>query len=871
MYRKLINKEIYNTVLGSDNVTNIIFFFNSITFFLEQVPKSAIYWPQPGETDATVRRNLFGSYGQAEECSASTSQVAHEFIAVEDHEEVCNVDQDHSDSSSKADSSSSSSSAEHGESSESSSEEHEDTATSSSECQSVTSERSEESNSSDEPDGGYIVQKVYEGCSLTKDEGVLQLMELFIKHKMEKGEVGDILKRLLKFIPKQNNMPKSQHTLFQYVENLSPVSKERVHFYCSECQHYLGEVDKVCPLCKGDSHKFYQLPLADQIKNLFENHGLADAIDKYSADRQAIASDDVVRDMCDGSETKRARVHGQYNLTLQGHTDGISVSKSSNASLWPLEYVIIELPPQLRFKFVLINGIWLDNCKPYLNTYFKPFMQEVRTINTEGIKWVHPRTKEVKTTYITVPSFCADAPARAQIQNILSHGGRHCCNICEQKMKKLPEQPIIPGVKRKRRRRVFTYRENPSKLRTADRMEAQGEQTRQDMKDRNSMKMKAVKGVRGKSIISSLPGCDRSTVVYPEYMHLILCLIKGFLTLWFEKPGPWSLKHHQDKINAFLEGIRVPDFVTRIPRSTEYFSKWKANEIRSFLLYYSVIILSECMEERYFQHWMLLVSALYILLQDSVSKTDIARADVMLNMFCREFADLYSNENYTYYVHNLLHLALSVERSGPAWNSAFQFESFNGTLAEFIHGSKHQGKELVNSVRLAFGVEILRLRCCPESNSAFSFAVEFRNRVKHFTFNDEEKSLLSACKLMTPIKIYYRAVIKREIFTSRIYQRQKRRNNFTICYVNSSGVKEFGQIKCFCESSDNQKLALVEPFSVDHLRVFSHSETNFVIKHIIPVIQTNRIDLIKLSAILFKVIRVSSFVVLRPNRHEVNL
>ncbi|KAK3932359.1 Proline--tRNA ligase, partial [Frankliniella fusca] len=68
-------------------------------------------------------------------------------------------------------------------------------------------------------------------------------------------------------------------------------------------------------------------------------------------------------------------------------------------------------------------------------------------------------------------------------------------------------------------------------------------------------------------------------------MHLILCLIKQFMTIWFEKDGPWTLKNKRDDINAFLLELKVPDFLTRIPRSTECYTSWKANELRSFLFF----------------------------------------------------------------------------------------------------------------------------------------------------------------------------------------------------------------------------------------------------------------------------------------------
>ncbi|KAE8741282.1 hypothetical protein FOCC_FOCC013204 [Frankliniella occidentalis] len=696
--------------------------------------------------------------------------------------------------------------------------------------QSCDSSDSEQIGSDSDSDGDFVSPSVYNGCSLTVDEAVLELMNLYLQHSMEKTALGDTLKSLLKFLPKSNNMPKSKHSLLKYVSDLCPLSKERVHFYCSICHYYLGEEEMCCTLCGAESRKFYQLSLADQIKNLFENHGLADEIDKYALQREAAANQEGgINDLCDGSVIKNVKTTGPYNLTLIGHTDGLSLSESSNVSIWPLEFVIAELPPHLRYKYVLISGIWIDESKPNMNSYLKPFVEEISLLNTKGVQWVHPKSQVVHQTSVTVPLFIADAPARAQLQNILSHGGKHCCNICEQKMKKLPAEPLQPGVKRKKRRRVFTFEEE-AVLRTADRMKSQAKQSRKRQRLEGG-ELKAIKGVKGRSIVESLPGCDRSTVVFPEYMHALLCLVKHLMTILFTKSGPWNLSNKQDIINEFLENIRVPDFITRIPRSTEYFAKWKANEFRSFLLYYSIIIFSQCMTEEYFQHWMLLVISFYLLLQNSVSDIDIAKSTAMLELFCADFTRLYKADFFTYYVHNLLHLPLIVKRNGPLWShSAFQFENFNGKLAKFIHGSKHQAKELVNNINLAFGVGILEGRVKKHIISSNTEAIELKNRVSNCSFTKDESALLTAT-----------------------FQEAKR--------------MEYGMIKYFCEVSDS-RVALVQKFDVEHLRSFTLHGTGLVVNHIIPIVISNQINIIQLTDIRCKVIRVGDYLCLRPNTYE---
>ena len=104
---------------------------------------------------------------------------------------------DLTESSSDEDSSSSSSSPEESLESDSSSEENRESVKSSSgsERESETSGNEHANNSDSDSDDSFAPQ-VFEGCALTVDEGVLELMNLFVKHKMEKIEIGDILNGL---------------------------------------------------------------------------------------------------------------------------------------------------------------------------------------------------------------------------------------------------------------------------------------------------------------------------------------------------------------------------------------------------------------------------------------------------------------------------------------------------------------------------------------------------------------------------------------------------------------------------------------------------------------------------------------------------
>ena len=65
--------------------------------------------------------------------------------------------------------------------------------------------------------------------------------------------------------------------------------------------------------------------------------------------------DSNIRDVMDGCEYKKQRqfLSEPGNVSLLMNTDGVSMFKSSNVSLWPIWVAINELPPHVRLAIPL--------------------------------------------------------------------------------------------------------------------------------------------------------------------------------------------------------------------------------------------------------------------------------------------------------------------------------------------------------------------------------------------------------------------------------------------------------------------------------------------------------------------------------------
>jgi len=79
------------------------------------------------------------------------------------------------------------------------------------------SERSD-SDSDISSDSGDEQFEVYDGCSFSVDEAVLDLFSNNLDNFQTRKSLGDSLKTFLKYLPKHNNMPKTLTQLLNYVE-----------------------------------------------------------------------------------------------------------------------------------------------------------------------------------------------------------------------------------------------------------------------------------------------------------------------------------------------------------------------------------------------------------------------------------------------------------------------------------------------------------------------------------------------------------------------------------------------------------------------------------------------------------------------------
>ncbi|KAG0435582.1 hypothetical protein HPB47_018402 [Ixodes persulcatus] len=160
------------------------------------------------------------------------------------------------------------------------------------------------------------------------------------------------------------------------------------------------------------------------------------------------------------------------------------------------------------------------------------------------------------------------------------------------------------------------------------------------------------------------------------------------------------------RVNSRLLAIKPPHTVTRLPRTLNERSFWKASEWRHWLLFYALPCLEDILPLEYWKHFSKLSEAIHMLLRETITPHYIKRAEELLHDFVGRCEGLYGVASQTFNIHQLLHLPNSVRQQGPLWaQSAFVFEGGNGKLVKLVSAAKGLPDQIVERVVMSQQLE----------------------------------------------------------------------------------------------------------------------------------------------------------------------
>lgn len=660
-----------------------------------------------------------------------------------------------------------------------------------------------------------------------------KLMQLYSKHNLTKVALEDIAS-VVNSVPGANiKIPTTKYLIFKEFLHDSSTDVNK-HIFCSHCKNYTSYPygnwnEPKCDSCGDDLSKndffFVHISVENQLKEIVQCY--FDNIKTYGQ----MISNKICENICDvydGDVLKNIKsLNSIYSLTL--NTDGLVMQKSSKCSLYPVLLICNFLPPQIRYKEknMIVAGLYYGVSKPDFVKYLDPMIREFKKLSEIGFIY----RNEIYQFIVSHATF--DLPMKSVMQNIRQYNGYNACYYCEH-----PGEKTQNGVRYVNTSQPYALRNHENMVLLTEKVIKTG---------------KVLSGIKGISPMLGFKHFDIARSLSIDYMHgALLGVTKNLISFWIDSihhKKPHYIKPKQRIIvNKRLQTIKLCRFINRNITSLDTYSTFKASQFRTFLLYLFPV-LQGILQKEYFNHLLLLSSAIYILSQEKISKEELKIADEKLKKFVFDYEVLYGKSNMTMNVHCLVHLVECVKNLGPLWShSMFAFESFNGTLAKYGKSPNNIVNQVVERVVLSFTAE--KIAVAPNTDTVFN-EISLRLSIA-------ETIALRGQKILNTPQFF--AAMKRGsiIFTSTNHTLAKK----TADYFISTKNNEYGKIKFYVKNG-SEIYALIEEYSIEtsmHQIFIAKTKSTNIVRPTNEIVE---------KYILLKINR-SEYVVKRPNSYEIN-
>uniref|UniRef100_A0ABD2WGD7 DUF4218 domain-containing protein n=1 Tax=Trichogramma kaykai TaxID=54128 RepID=A0ABD2WGD7_9HYME len=348
--------------------------------------------------------------------------------------------------------------------------------------------------------------------------------------------------------------------------------------------------------------------------------------------------------------------------------------------------------------------MWFGSKKPAVNLFLSVFEPDLQNL-FNGVNFSVPNEdQKVKVRGLIACGTC-DLPAKAIFLNLQQYNGKNGCPHCE-----------IETIKIDNKYQTYPYIENIV-LRTTDSTNAYA-------KDAVRLQ-KPVCGVKGPSYLKII-AYDFMNGTNIDSMHCVYQgVTKKLMCVWFDPDNVShnaSLFHAVNFIDYEIKKITPPSFANRLPRTVLDFKYWKASELRTFLIVYSLPVLKNYMNVNFFEHHKMLVYAISLLNCSSISSEMIEKAKILLREYVNQFRNLYGQKFSTCNIHLLLHLSNDVEKFGPLWAlNCFPFENFNGLLKKYVFGSNRPQLQISSSITECVNMQEMKSNYIKKDSDVYFF------------------------------------------------------------------------------------------------------------------------------------------------------
>lgn len=279
---------------------------------------------------------------------------------------------------------------------------------------------------------------LHSSTNCTVSDAMLIIHAYSVRHDLSWTAIEDLIKLINRVIG-ERKIPASKY-LFKQKFAKSIKCKPVKHFVCQECKLYLGTLEEIkeadseyCPNCqckiqtdtKYAKNHFVTIPLREQLVKILQRN----------SDNLEFKTHQSTTHICDVHDAKLFQCFGddmENVITLTFSTDGAVVFKATHEkSLWPIQFLVNEIDLEHRFQRenVFCSAISFG-ATPNMQTFMKPFIEEILHINAEGGLSFRMKCGVMKTCKIFPMIFTGDALAKQYVLSKVSLNGYLGCPYC---------------------------------------------------------------------------------------------------------------------------------------------------------------------------------------------------------------------------------------------------------------------------------------------------------------------------------------------------------------------------------------------------------------------------------------------------------
>ncbi|XP_067206649.1 uncharacterized protein [Linepithema humile] len=294
----------------------------------------------------------------------------------------------------------------------------------------------------------------------------------------------------------------------------------------------------------------------------------------------------------------------------------------------------------------------------------KDFIQEYKNLCDNGL------VIDTKLYSVTVSAFICDAPARAFIKVIKGHNGFYGCERCTQK----GTHPFGATI----------FNKINAESRT----------------DESFLLQTQLGHHNGISPLTEI-NFPMVTNFILDSMHLVHLGVMKKILFEMVQGNNYFSKLDTRRINCLsqiLESLHeyIPIDFSRKPRNLNKIRKWKATELRQFVLYTGLFVFNGIIPNNHIDHFKIFHTAIFILSHPTLAVQLCNYAQTLLIEFVKTFDEYFGLSSKIYNVHNLVHIADDVKNFKKPLDdiSSFDFENLLGKIKRSLRGGKQPLSQL---------------------------------------------------------------------------------------------------------------------------------------------------------------------------------